>query len=376
MSAGNEIGDLLLDIGLITPEELATAHEEQTKSGERLTLVLERLGLLSYHQLKDALELQFGVNFYSLSKTPPVKEVADLLGLNTKYKHRVVPVAWAGTQFTIAMVNPDDLIALDAVRVELKSGHLKKVVCTADEFEFFMRDTYESPEAAAAAPLSTNDAAAAAEPATAVAVAMPAPSAPPAAAKPGVKVPKGHLQSLFADDDDDDFDDDDDDIPLPTVQPSRKPMTVPEAAPQAAIPAPPPEPISLSPEPIPPAQPIPSPSLPEHSELSALLDAVLLNSEPATASAPAPAPEVAPEVAPAPPVGVASIDDASILKIEPPTVDVVSAVLNADSAVAPIKETDKGAEKAGSHSARLAENTVSAGAWPAALATWRHRCRQ
>ena len=73
MSAGNEIGDLLLDIGLITPEELAKAHQEQAKSGERLSLVLERLGLVSYHQLKDALELQFGVNFFSLSKNPPTK---------------------------------------------------------------------------------------------------------------------------------------------------------------------------------------------------------------------------------------------------------------------------------------------------------------
>ena len=55
MSAGNEIGDLLLDIGLITDEELASAHEEQAKTGERLTLVLERLGLITHHQLKDAL---------------------------------------------------------------------------------------------------------------------------------------------------------------------------------------------------------------------------------------------------------------------------------------------------------------------------------
>ncbi|NJL72841.1 MAG: hypothetical protein HC888_15440 [Candidatus Competibacteraceae bacterium] len=62
---------MLLDIGLITPEELETAHQEQRRSGERLTVVLEKLGLVSNNQLKDALELQFGVNYVSLSKHPP-----------------------------------------------------------------------------------------------------------------------------------------------------------------------------------------------------------------------------------------------------------------------------------------------------------------
>ena len=57
--SGNEIGDLLVDIGLISQEELEKAHLEQTRSGERLTIVLEKLGLVSNNQLKDALELQF-----------------------------------------------------------------------------------------------------------------------------------------------------------------------------------------------------------------------------------------------------------------------------------------------------------------------------
>ncbi|MBS2008584.1 MAG: hypothetical protein JST01_16170 [Cyanobacteria bacterium SZAS TMP-1] len=222
MSAGNEIGDLLLDIGLITPEELASAHQEQAKSGERLTLVLERLGLVSYHQLKDSLELQFGVNFYSLSKTPPSRETADLLKLETKLKHRVIPISCAGTQYSIAMVNPDDLIALDSVRVELKSGHLKKVVCTADEFEYFMRDMYQVNKDGSAVKQAEPEP----EP-------EPAPAAPAATAAPKpapVKVPaKNHLQSLFGDDDDDD-----DDLEMsspPSAAPTPAPAPTPTPAP-------------------------------------------------------------------------------------------------------------------------------------------------
>ncbi len=136
--SGNEIGDLLVDIGLITPEELENAHNEQSRTGERLSLVLEKLGLVSHNQLKDALELQYGVNYISLSKNPPASDIIALLPEDLRRKHRVIPVSHHGTQYTIAMVDPDDIIAFDSLRLHLKSGQIKKVVCTADDFEFFM----------------------------------------------------------------------------------------------------------------------------------------------------------------------------------------------------------------------------------------------
>lgn len=135
--SGNEIGDLLVDIGLITPEELENAHNEQSRTGERLSLVLEKLGLVSHNQLKDALELQYGVNYISLSKNPPTAEIIDLLPEELRRKHRVMPVSHHGTQYSVAMVDPDDIIAFDSLRLHLKSGQIKKVVCTADDFEFF-----------------------------------------------------------------------------------------------------------------------------------------------------------------------------------------------------------------------------------------------
>lgn len=137
MVSGNEIGDLLLEIGLISPEELQAAHAEQKRSGERLTVVLEKLSLISNNQLKDALELQFGVNYINLSKQPPSPEIVELLPEEIRLKHKVLPIAQNGTQYTIAMVDPDDLIAIDTLKIQLKSGQLKKLVCTADDFEFF-----------------------------------------------------------------------------------------------------------------------------------------------------------------------------------------------------------------------------------------------
>ncbi len=144
MSVGNnEIGELLIDLGLITTEQLADAVKEQEESGDRLTLVLSRLGLITERQLKDALELQYGVNFINLSSNPPEEEFVRMVAEDVLRKYRFVPVSKSGAQFTVAMVDPDDLIAADAVRQNLQSGNFKKLVCTADDFNHLMYLVYE-----------------------------------------------------------------------------------------------------------------------------------------------------------------------------------------------------------------------------------------
>jgi type II secretory ATPase GspE/PulE/Tfp pilus assembly ATPase PilB-like protein len=247
--SGNEIGDLLVDIGIITAEELASALEEQLRSGERLTAILDRLGLVTYHQLKDSLELQFGVNFISLAKSPPTREIADLVSEEVKRKYKLIPVANNGTQFTVAMVNPDDLIALDALRVQLRSGHLKKVVCTADEFEHCMHMLYSEnaaqTEEVADSTSSFPQLNSQQGDTSAVAAVTSAPAAPPAPSTPApaadavksARVPaKKHLQSLFGDDDDDDFDTPVAAAPMapvtePVSEPAVETITEPVAAP-------------------------------------------------------------------------------------------------------------------------------------------------
>lgn len=238
--SGNEIGDLLVDIGIITAEELASAMEEQSRSGERLTLILDRLGLVSYHQLKDSLELQYGVNFISLSKNVPAREIADLVSVETKYKYKLIPVASTGTHFTVAMVNPDDLIALDTLRIELRSGHLKQLVCTADEFEFCMKELYET----TAAVVSEVVVAALDSPTTeslSEEFTLPASVIAQANAldkKVAPRVPaKKHLQSLFGDDDDDDDMSNISNISSP-LAPLVSPTESSTMAPEAVAPAP------------------------------------------------------------------------------------------------------------------------------------------
>ncbi len=199
--SSNELGELLIDLGLIDSQQLVDAISLQQISGHRLTVVLEQMGLVSERQLKDALELQFGVNFVNLSGAPPDEAFVKLIPEDIERKFRFVPIAKSGNQHTVAMVDPDDLNAADMIRLHLGTNNFKKLVCTADDFEHLMKITYEK----------------AAEPAAPEPAPEPAPEVKKATTngagkkKPSPKASqtklKSHMRNLFGADSDDDLDD-------------------------------------------------------------------------------------------------------------------------------------------------------------------------
>jgi type IV pilus assembly protein PilB len=137
-----EIGELLVDNGLITAEELKLVQQERRKTGEPISLILSRLGLANESHLKNALELQFNCNYVSLAKTKPDFAAMDLLPEKLIRQHQVVPFSQDGSEVVVAMVNPNNLIALDDIKYRLKGIRIKPMVCTEDDFQHFMETVY------------------------------------------------------------------------------------------------------------------------------------------------------------------------------------------------------------------------------------------
>src|SRR5882757_1113279 len=123
------IGDLLVDNGQITPEELEQAEAEREKTGEPIGSVLSKLGLVTESSLKNALELQYGVNYVNLAKREPENELIALLPESVIRAQLAVPVSQQGERLTIAMVDPSDSAAIDEVKKKLDGRQLKTVVC-------------------------------------------------------------------------------------------------------------------------------------------------------------------------------------------------------------------------------------------------------
>ncbi len=137
-----EIGELLVENGLITPEEWEQVQMERQKTGEPVSLILSKLGLATENHVKNALELQYGVNYVSLAKTDTGEDALSLLPEAVMRLHQVVPLNRDGNRLTIAMVNPNNLMALDDIKVRLKGTQIKPVVCTEDDFQQFMETIY------------------------------------------------------------------------------------------------------------------------------------------------------------------------------------------------------------------------------------------
>ncbi|MBI1272072.1 type II/IV secretion system protein [bacterium] len=137
-----EIGELLVDNGLITPDELKLVQQERLKTGEPISLILSRLGLANEKHLKSALEIQFGVNYVSLSKVSPASECLQLLPEKVMRQHQVVPIEQDDNKLTLAMVNPNNLLALDDIKYRLRGVQIQPTVCTEDDFQHFMETIY------------------------------------------------------------------------------------------------------------------------------------------------------------------------------------------------------------------------------------------
>ena len=118
-----------------------------------------------------------GVDFVNLSRLRIDPRVLQLVPATIVTAHQVVPIAFCNNRLTLAMTNPNNVIAFDDVRRVLKGVMIEPVIVTDDDFRRFMSTTYEQlvgkPDAATSHPAGRS-AVVTAAPAAADAKASPA----------------------------------------------------------------------------------------------------------------------------------------------------------------------------------------------------------
>lgn len=118
------LGDLLLNAGLITQEQLEEALGRQKGSKKRLGQQLIDDEIISEQGLIDALRMQLGIEFVDLSTTRPEPLLAELLPKSIAKKHGVVPVRLHSNSLYLAMSDPLNFVAVE----EVKTATRKRVV--------------------------------------------------------------------------------------------------------------------------------------------------------------------------------------------------------------------------------------------------------
>lgn len=127
-----QLGDILLDEGLVTEGQLMAALDEQAARGESLGRVLVEIGMLSEAQLVRALAAQVGMEFVELSEYPVDRNAVALLPGSLCRRYTVLPVALLDGALVLAMADPGNVLAVDDART-LSGLPVKTVVATHDD---------------------------------------------------------------------------------------------------------------------------------------------------------------------------------------------------------------------------------------------------
>ena len=129
-----QLGQILIELGFITPEQLETALEEHRKTPKSLGRVLIDLGMIKEADLVRALAEQVGLEFVDLNEFPIDATATVLLPEALSRRYRAIPIGERDGRLLVAMSDPANVYALDDIRT-ITGREVQPVVATANDVE-------------------------------------------------------------------------------------------------------------------------------------------------------------------------------------------------------------------------------------------------
>ncbi len=115
-----QLGELLIERGVITQDQLQKALTVQKEEGGLLGQVLVRLGFTTEEDIAQALTAQFGFPYLPLKNYEIANEVVGLVPENVSRQYCLIPVDRIGNALTIAMSNPLNIQAQEDIELITK----------------------------------------------------------------------------------------------------------------------------------------------------------------------------------------------------------------------------------------------------------------
>lgn len=128
---GGRIGERLVAKGLITEDQLNVALQEKKVSGKLLGEVFVDLGFITEDQLTSFLADSAGFEVFNPKHTILDGEALALMDKATALKFQMLPVSLSREEAVVAMADPYDIMAMDALRRMVPKGvAIKTLVAT------------------------------------------------------------------------------------------------------------------------------------------------------------------------------------------------------------------------------------------------------
>ncbi len=132
------LGDLLIEKGLISQDQLRIALMEQKKQNQPLGKILVQIGFISEAVMRDALGDQLGQESVDLTKVIPDNEAIKRVPTEHARRYQLLPITFDGEQniLTVAMADTFNVVALDQTAALI--GHdieIKPMLAAEGEIE-------------------------------------------------------------------------------------------------------------------------------------------------------------------------------------------------------------------------------------------------
>lgn len=133
--------ETLTEMGVVTDEERALAEDEAMSSGEGVVDTLITKGVLMTIQVSQAKAAQFGAEFVEIAEQTIEDDVISSVPRSVAHQYKVVPLYHDDLSVTVAMSDPSDLDAIDALGQALNK-EVKISVADEDEIEDALKQYY------------------------------------------------------------------------------------------------------------------------------------------------------------------------------------------------------------------------------------------
>ncbi|MFQ5796427.1 MAG: GspE/PulE family protein, partial [Candidatus Bipolaricaulia bacterium] len=137
------LGDLLIEMGVLTEEELLRAIDIQANSerSQKLGEILIDEKVIDTQTLGKALSMQSGYEYVSLEGWMIEPWVLGLIDKDFAQKNHLIPLSQEDHRLIIAIANPNDVVTIDDL--ELQTGlEIETKISTDIEIQQALRENY------------------------------------------------------------------------------------------------------------------------------------------------------------------------------------------------------------------------------------------
>jgi len=144
------LGQMLVEKGLISPQQLREALEAQKQSDLRIGEILVGLGYLDRRALYETLAQQLRVPFIDLEQADVDPNVAGLVPRDLAEKYQCIPIGRGDGTIRVAMAEPGNVMAEDDLRARLQVP-VESLLADPEAIQAAINATYGEGGGAAAA---------------------------------------------------------------------------------------------------------------------------------------------------------------------------------------------------------------------------------